>query len=85
MLVLSPLGRISFRKYKGTCELIAFDKPLRVYSGSPPWILSIRKPTLRPPKIKTIHRIAPLNNILSALMAITPVCYEIFYLLKKMI
>jgi hypothetical protein len=44
----------------------------RSYSASPPWILSRRKPQANPTRTRTIDTIAPLNNILSAVMVIAP-------------
>ena len=42
------------------------------YSASPPWILRRRKPQANPTRTRTIATIAPLNNILSAVMVIAP-------------
>jgi hypothetical protein len=44
----------------------------RSYSASPPWILRRRKPQANPTRTRTIATIAPLNNILSAVMVIAP-------------
>jgi hypothetical protein len=40
--------------------------------SSPPCNLRINNPQAKPTKVRTIRRIAPLNNILSAVMFISP-------------
>jgi hypothetical protein len=53
-----------------------FVSPFCLSSGEnyslPPSNLRIKKPQAKPTKVRTTRRIAPLNNILSAVMFMSP-------------
>jgi hypothetical protein len=53
-----------------------FASPFCLSSGKiyslPPSNLRIKNPQAKPTKVRTIRRIAPLNNILSAVMFMSP-------------